>query len=233
MIDEEIKKILLNYSLPQKNLIIAPRSIETEEGVKQFTNEVRGIYHYLFDSVEINQKILDILVHIPIGINPTLEMDESFTTYSIEGNFEPKEIILPKITSSLQSISLIGECARIMKNKNPKENYNNEIIPVFIKTISSKILKEKSKQNQDLYEVYRYFQIGNIKQILSDLHLEKKYHQWILAFFYQISLIQKYQENPKELLLEIKKVLLNKQTTEQFLSNSSFPSTEKILEYIK
>ena len=215
---EKIEKLILDYKTPQnKDYHLASRSLEN---VDLFLEEIQAVYQYLFDDVKINQLLIDILTTIPVGENEDLSPNESFTTFEKQENaFIPREIVLPKISSSLQGISLIGETARIMKNQNVKENLENETLVEFLKTISSVVISNHMFQNEELGEVFKLFQINQLKKII----VEKGYgseikQKKIYDFMYMICLREQYQKYPQEVLHEIKKVLLNYKTTDQILN---------------
>lgn len=232
---EKIEKLILDYKVPQnKNYRLASRSLEN---VDLFLEEIQAVYQYLFDDVKINQLLIDILTTIPVGENEDLSPNESFTTFEKQENgFIPREIVLPKISSSLQGISLIGEIARIMKNQNMEENLENETLVEFLKTISSVVISNHMFQNEELGEVFKLFQINQLKKII----VEKGYgseikQKKIYDFIYMICLREQYQKYPQEVLHEIKKVLLNYKTTDQILNEATIDlqdSEEFVYQYI-
>lgn len=229
-----IRKMILDYNIcnDQKQLSLASRSLDY---VSLFINEIRAVYQYLFDDSYINQLLIDVLSLIPIGENEDLKENESFSTFEIGKCLIPKEIVLPKITSSLQSLSLIGECARIMKNQNPKEEAKNEIILEFLKTLSSYIIKQKTKQNENLANIFKYYQIQQLKTMLQNPKIIDQNQTRIETFLYMLSLMEEYKKYPKEVLNEIKQVLITNKTTNQILEEGNINldhSEEHVYRYL-
>lgn len=231
---EKIEKLILDYKgLQNKNYHLASRSLKN---VDIFLEEIQAVYQYLFEDAKINQSLIDILTTIPVGENEDLSPNESFTTFEKqESSFIPREIVLPKISSSLQGISLIGEIARIMKNQNTKENLENETLIEFLKTISSEVISSHMFQNEELGEVFKLFQINQLKKIIVEDHDSEIKHRKIYDFMYMICLREQYQKYPQEVLHEIKKVLLNYKTTAQILNEVAVDlqdSEESVYQYI-
>lgn len=207
-----IKQMIMEVQIPKKNYHVASRSLDN---VEQFTNEIRATYQYLFDDTKINQLLLDILTIFPLGINKELKPNESFTTFEKKDIYIPKEIILPEITSSIQSISLIGEVARIMKNQK-QEKIQNETLVEFLKEISSEIISKRTNNNKDLLDIFKIYQITSLKKAINYKSEEK-----LRSFLYVLALKEQYRKYEKEVLHEIKQVLLNRKTTKQMLQESN------------
>lgn len=231
---KNIEKLILDYQVPQdRNYHLPVRSLENAD---LFLDEIRAVYQYLFNDEIMNQLLIDILTTIPVGENEDLKPNESFTTFEKQGDsLIPREIVLPKITSSLQGVSLIGETARIMKNQNAKENPKNEILVEFLKTISSEVISNHMLQNEALGEVFKLFQINQLKQIPFENYNPETKQDKIHDFIYMICLREQYQKYPQEVLHEVKRVLLNSKTTDQIIQETDLDlknSEEYVYQYM-